>query len=378
MTTAAENLTIEDTFLLAIYANWKSRQKRFEEQKLNDRISRQYQVKKLSQTNDERLEVQYRRPFWLPVTGYYALATAASVAFFSFIWLILHEGNEDAPIVAAFIGGGCVLGSSIIAREIFLKKARRQFLLAERKLDYTLNSVPYQTRITGGQNKLSLEKNAEIVKEIKRKSAAAQVLNNLSNGHLKVLETCSEYLSTVEKQMETVGVGSPRLAGLRRGREIVGELHHLHLLAWAEIESRAWSQKARGCVTISEKINAAQEALSVLESALQFYPSEPRLTDSESAIKTFIASIKVSHWIEQAERAAFKGSYKRAVNLYRDALFFLAREDVSPVEGDVIAGKINSEIEKLRGLTEQGKKEIKLKKGKNKKGNEYSEMSKMQ
>ncbi len=345
---------------------------------MNDRISRQYQVKKLSQTNDERLEVQYRRPFWLPVTGYYALAAAASVAFFSFIWLILHEGNEDAPIIAAFIGGGCVLGSSIIAREIFLKKARRQFLLAERKLDYTLNSVPYQTRITGGQNKLSLEKNAEIVKEIKRKSAAAQVLSNLSNGHLKVLETCSEYLSTVEKQMETVGVGSPRLAGLRRGREIVGELHHLHLLAWAEIESRAWSQKSRGCVTISEKLNAAQEALSVLESALQFYPSEPRLTDSESAIKTFIASIKVSHWIEQAERAAFKGSYKRAVNLYRDALFFLAREDVSPVEGDVIAGKINSEIEKLRGLTEQGKKEIKLKKGKNKKENEHSEMSKMQ
>ena len=98
----------------------------------------------------------------------------------------------------------------------------------------------------------------------------------------------------------------------------------------------------------------------------------------KSAIKTFIASIKVSHWIEQAERAAFKGSYKRAVSLYRDALFFLAREDVNAAEREAVAEKINLEIEKLRELTEQGNRELKLKKGKNKKGNEYSKMSEMQ
>ena len=178
--------------------------------------------------------------------------------------------------------------------------------------------------------------------------------------------------------METVGVGSPRLAGLRRGREIVGELHHFHLLSWAELEARAWSQKARNYATMAEKLNAAQEALSILDSALQFYPSEPRLTESESAIKTFIASIKVSHWIEQAERAAFKGNNKRAVSLYRDALFFLAREDVNTVEREAIAKKINAEIENLRDFPENGRKKIKLKKGKNKQGNEYSEMSEMQ
>jgi hypothetical protein len=83
-----------------------------------------------------------------------------------------------------------------------------------------------------------------------------------------------------------------------------------------------------------EKMNTAQEALTVLSSALQFYPNETRLIESETVLKDFIASIKVSHWIEQAERAAFKGNSKRAMSLYRDALFFLDREDVRAEERD--------------------------------------------
>ncbi len=313
----------------------------------------------------------------MPAVGYYALATVASLVAFFFIWLILNEGSEESPIAFAVIGAFFLLGSSIVVREIFLRNAKQRFMSVERKLDYTLSRLPVNPQSKSDINKLSLEKNAEIIKEIQKKSEAARTLGNLSNGHWNVIETCNEYLSVVEKQMETVGTGSPRLAGLRRGREIVGDLHRFHTLTWAEIESRSWSQKARNYATMSEKLNAAQEALSVLESARQFYPTEQRLTESESAIKNFIATIKVSHWIEQAERAAFKGNYKRAVNLYRDALFFLARENMDTAEQQTIAEQINLEIEKLRNLSDKEIKEVKLKRGKNKKGNEYSEMSKM-
>jgi tetratricopeptide (TPR) repeat protein len=288
------------------------------------------------------------------------LAVAVTGAFFFFIWAIMHEGDEENPLVAAGIGASLILGCAVLVREVFLKKTRQRYLSVERGLEHTLSQIPLPSRATTDSQKLSLEKNAEIIKEIKRKSESARSLGSLSNGHLEVIESCTDYLTIVEKQMEAVGTGSPRLAGLRRGREIVGELHHFHLLTWAELESRAWSQKARNYATISEKLNAAQEALDILSSALQFYPSEPRLIESESAIKFFIASIKVSHWIEQAERAAFKGNAKRAISLYRDALFFLAREDVLTEEREAIAEKINSEIELLRGLTEK-KKEIKLK-----------------
>ena len=282
-----------------------------------------------------------------------------TIAFFFLVWGILHEGDEETPLVIAGIGAVLILGSAVVAREVFLRKARNRYLLVERNLDHNVKKISAHTRLPREENKLSLERNAAIIKDIQRKSEVARAPGAAAVGHREVFEICSEYLLISERQMETVGVGSPRIAALRRGREIVGELHHYHLLSWAEIESRTLTQKARNYVTISEKLNTAQDAMSVLNSALQFYPNDPQLTQSESALKDFIASIKVSHWIEQAERAAFKGNAKRAVSLYRDALFFLAREDVKSEEREAIAEKINFEIESLRELS--AKKEMKRK-----------------
>ncbi|HEX9959482.1 MAG TPA: hypothetical protein VGB00_00950, partial [Pyrinomonadaceae bacterium] len=123
------------------------------------------------------------------------------------------------------------------------------------------------------------------------------------------------------------------------------------LLTWAAVETKALTQEARIRATIAEKLETAQKALAVLDSALQFYPNDSELTESAAAVEEFIASIKVSHWIEQAERSAFKGNYKRAVSHYRDALFYLARENVRNDEREMIAEKINEEIEKLREIT---------------------------
>jgi hypothetical protein len=128
----------------------------------------------------------------------------------------------------------------------------------------------------------------------------------------------------------------------------VKKLHKFHLLAWAEIESRSLTQDAKNRATISEKVESAQKALTVLESALQFYPEEARLFESAELIREYIGSIKVSNLIEEAERAAFKGNNKRAISIYRDALFSLARENSQNESNRIIADKINGEIEKLR------------------------------
>lgn len=319
---------------------------------MNGRPDGEYPIQRFSAKKYGRAPAPpFRRPFWLPASNYYILATAVTIAFFFLVWGIFHEGEEETPWMVAGIGASLVLGSAVVVREIFLRKAKNRYLLVERKLDYNVKTFPPPPPRLAEGNKLSLERNAAIIKDIQKKSEAARGLGKISGGHLEVFEICNEYLSVTERQMETVGVGSPRIAALRRGREIVGDLHHYHLLSWAEIESRTLTQKARNYATISEKLNTAHEALTVLNSALQFYPNDPRLTQSESALKDFISSIKVSHWIEQAERAAFKGNYKRAISLYRDAQFFLAREDVNTEEREAIAEKINFEIESIRGLS---------------------------
>jgi hypothetical protein len=88
-----------------------------------------------------------------------------------------------------------------------------------------------------------------------------------------------------------------------------------------------------------------------LNSASEFYPNDRWLIESEQVLKEFITSIKVSHLIEQAERAVFKGNNKRALNHYQDALFFLARENNQNEQGRVISEGINAEIEKLRQIS---------------------------
>ena len=309
------------------------------------------QIKTLSPKKPGRKIDKYNRPFWLPASNYYILTVAAVIAFFFMVWGILHEGDEEMPWIPAGIGASIVLGGAVFLREVVLKKAQNRYLLAQRQLDFNLNKIPVQSSANKVENKFTIEQNARIVKNIQQKSEAARLLGRLPDVHWEVFEICNEYLSLNKRELETVGVGSPRLAALRRGKDVVAELHKFHLLAWAEIESKSLTQEAKNHIKFSKKLIDAQSALNVLESALRFYPNETKLRESEEAIKDFVVSIKISHLIEQAERANFKGNDKRAISLYRDALFSLARENIKSAERESLAEKINSEIEKIRQLS---------------------------
>lgn len=318
---------------------------------MTNKPNREYQIEKFSARNVGRNSYKNYRPFWLPASNYYILTTAVMIAFFFLAWGILHESGEETPWITAGIGASLVLCGAVFLREIVLRQAHNRILSARKRLDYNLKNVPIHTTENRHPIKLSLQQNADIIKMIQQKSDAAKVLGKLSEGHREVFETCNEYLQINKRELQRIGVGSPRLAALQRGRKIVRDLHHFHLLSWTEIESRSLTAEAKNSVSISDKIEMAQKALMVLDSALQFYPQEVQLLESEEALKEFIASIKVSHWIEQAERSAFKGSYKRAIDHYKDALFYLARENIKSEKVSSVAEKINAEIEKLREIT---------------------------
>lgn len=288
-----------------------------------------------------------RRPFWLPASNYYILAAAIAIAFFFLVWGILNEGDEQAPWIPAGIGTSLILIGAVFLREIVLRKARHRYLLVQKRLDFNLDNATLHTKNSTSEKKLTLERNAEIIKEIQKKSEAARVLMKLSDGHHEVFKLSGEYLEINRLELVNAGAGSPRIAALRRGREVVKEIHKFHLLTWAEIEARQLTQDAKNRATIQEKTETAQKALNVIQSALQHYPNEQRLIESEEAVREFVTSIKIAHYIEQAERSAFKGNYKRAVSHYKDALFFLARENKPGTETDLLADQINFEIQKI-------------------------------
>jgi tetratricopeptide (TPR) repeat protein len=131
-------------------------------------------------------------------------------------------------------------------------------------------------------------------------------------------------------------------------------LQRHHLLTWARGSARAFTHEAQQRVRLYEKLETANRALECIDSALKVYPDEEELRVSACAVREFITSSRVAHWVELAERAAFKGQYRRAIDRYRDALFYLTR-DGADHDREAGAERITREIELLRARLATGR-----------------------
>lgn len=287
---------------------------------------------------------------WLPASNYYALTMAVVIAFFFLVWGILHDGGDETPWISAGIGASAILFGAVVLRELIMRRARNRYVRAQRSFDRELREVYSRLGNERDAEKLTLGQNEAILNDIAKKSSAARTLGKFSAAHREVFELCGDYLSRNKRELAMIGTGSPRLVPLRKSRERVAEYHRYHVLQWAEIEARELTQDAKSRSKLSEKVESAQAAMNVIDSALGFYPTERSLLESREVVVELIASIKVAHWIERAERAAFKGEYKEARNHYRDALFYLGRDNISSEDRELAANRINAEIERLREL----------------------------
>lgn len=288
----------------------------------------------------------FNRPFWLSASNFYVLAAAITLAVFFLIWGLLHDGSEEPAWIPAGVSASLVLFAAVIVREIILRNARRRFN-ATRQLDRNLLSA-LPKRLEADQNKLTIEKNAAIVREIRNKSDAAKLLSKYAEGHREVVVLCTEYLQLNERELKTVGVGSPRIAALRRGKEIAEEIHHYHILQWAEHEVRALTNEAKLRTKSAEKIESAQRALAVIDAAVQHYPLEPTLLDSAAVISDFVTAVKVSDLMTRAERAALKSNNKLAERLYTEAQREVRQRPALNADLSSAAERIDEELEKIR------------------------------
>jgi hypothetical protein len=278
------------------------------------------------------------------------MAAAVSIAFFFLVWGILRDEGDETPWVTSGVGASIILGGAVILREVILRRARNNYLRMERRVKDNFSGVHPQLGDRRGSGKLTLEKNAAILKAIRQKSDAAKVLNKFSAGHREVFELCGEYLARIESELTTVNAGSPRLSSLLKGRRSAASMHKYHLLQWAEIEARFLTNEANSMADVSERLRSAKDALGVIDFALQSYPAEESLLESRDVIREMSVSIKVSDLVERAERAAFTNENREALGLYRDALFYLGRDNIHTDDRQLVADRINAEMDRLRLL----------------------------
>jgi len=185
------------------------------------------------------------------------------------------------------------------------------------------------------------------LRALQKQSAAADARESPPTAHREMFDRCTDYLSGAEEALLSPGLPTEGRLALRVGIERVRVLQKHHLLTWARGSARALTHEAQQRVRLSEKVETANRALECIDTALKLYPDEEELTVSARAVCEFITSSRVAHWVELAERAAFKGHYRRAIDRYRDALFYLTRDGP---EQDRQAGaeRITREIDLLR------------------------------
>ncbi|HSK64484.1 MAG TPA: hypothetical protein VK893_11600 [Pyrinomonadaceae bacterium] len=284
-------------------------------------------------------------------TGYLMVAFIAAAGCFFVLWWMLVRGGDEAPWLPAGLAASVVLLVALSAREVVLRRAWTRYLL-ENGIHEPRPKRGSSQRSRSSKKGFSSSVHSAALRTIQKQSAAAEAPHSTPEAHLDVAQLCHDYLSSTDEVIRSGGYGSEKGIALRAGQERVRALHKHHLLTWARGQSRLLTHEAQQRARIFDKIETANRALECIDSALRIYPDEPELHDSKVAIGELIASVKVAHWVELAERSAFKGHYRRAIDRYRDALFYLNQDvvkaDVRVTGTEKIERKIIDLQERLR------------------------------
>ncbi|HEX7173675.1 MAG TPA: hypothetical protein VF240_00135 [Pyrinomonadaceae bacterium] len=281
--------------------------------------------------------------------GYMAVAVAVATIVFFVVGIMLYANEDEAPWLLASLAGGGVLLLAAAARELVMRRAWSRYTRDMELEMRRRTSVPPRATTAGRAGvPSSVHASASALRKLQNRLSEAPASGASPEAHLEAYHLCEQYLADAEEAIRSAGGGSDVRAALRAGQERVRTLQKGHLLTWARGEATRLTQEAQRRVRLSDKIETAQRALGIIDEALRVYPSEPELHRSATAVRDFMASVKVGHWVEMAERAAFRGRYGRAIARYRDALFYLSRAEMGEATRDAAAERINREIELLR------------------------------
>jgi hypothetical protein len=281
--------------------------------------------------------------------GYMFVAGSLSLALFWVIWVLLRSENDDAPWIPAGLAAGFVILLAAAAREVVMRRAWARYT---REMEMVMGAgdparAPFKAK-TPANNWPGMQAQVAALRTLQQRLAELDTPSTPPESHLEAYKLCEQYLANTDEALRAPGGAAEMRAALRSGQERVRAFQRKHFLAWARGEATRLTHEAQRRVRHSDRIETAQRALEVLGESLRVYPGEQEFVDSSTALRNFIASVKVGQWVEMAERAAFRGRYARAVARYRDALFYLSRADMSEDARAEAATRIQREIEMLR------------------------------
>jgi hypothetical protein len=283
-------------------------------------------------------------------------AGVAAATLFAVLWGMLHSSGDEAPWIPAGLAASVVMLVAFAAREVVMRRAWTRHILEQDRRDPHAEKVSRKQSSGGTGKHRTVDTYAAQLRALQKQSAETDAAGDAPDAHLDAYQSYKEFILGTDEALRSSSLSAESRVALRAGQERARTLQKHHLLVWARGSARSLTHEAQRRARVWDKIETAQRALDVIQTARKFYADEAELNESEAAIREFIASVKVAHWVELAERAAFKGYYARAIDRYRDALFYLSRESMKEETRLEMAGRIGREIELLRARlkTEQG------------------------
>lgn len=282
------------------------------------------------------------------VSGFITAAATVSAALFFLLWWALQ--GEDSPWVPAGLAASIVMVVATSARLVVARRGRTGRMHSSQRREGHGHSM----RRPSGKVMQSTSLHSAGLRALQKQSADADAKDLPPPAHRELYDLCTDYLHGAEKALQSPSLAAEARLALRAGQERVRTLQKHHLLIWARGSARAFTHEAQQRARLFEKVETANRALECIDSALKVYPDEEELKVSARAVREFITSIRVAHWVELAERAAFKGQYRRAIDRYRDALFYLTR-DGGEDDREAGAERITREIDLLRARLATGR-----------------------
>ena len=299
-----------------------------------------------TQTGAPRRRAHPRMP---STVGYTAIAGGLSLALFWAIWFLLRSEGEEAPWFPAGLAAGLVILVAAAAREIVMRRAWARYAREMEMLAGAGEAARASAKLSPAAGRSGMQAQVAALRSLQQRLSELDAAGTPPEAHLEAYRLCEQYLAGADEALRRAPGGAAEMrVALRSGQERVRALRRRHLLAWARGEATRLTQEAQRRVRLSDRVETAQRALEVLDDALKAYPEEQELRDSAVAVRDFIASVKVGHWVEMAERAAFRGKYGRALARYSDALFYLSRAEMGEEARADAAARIQREIEMLR------------------------------
>jgi hypothetical protein len=282
--------------------------------------------------------------------GYMVVSGCVAALLFFIVWGLLHGTSDEAPWAAAL--AACVtLLIAASARELFMRRAwSRQVQGFEGRArpdsfgGRVSSAGASRSSNSGARSNWS---HSAALRAVQRCSAEAD-LTDTHESHQEAYKLCREYLETTEEALRAPNLLAEKRVAMRAGLERVRALRRYHLRAWARAKTAAIMNDAKQRTRLWDKLDTAQQALQVVAAALEECPDDAELMNSERGVREFMASSRIAHWVEIAERTAFRGQHRRAIARYQDALFYVSREPMDDDTREALGARIQREIYALR------------------------------